>query len=94
MGDDVQMIDASSQPCFQPVDSTDCWIDCELFDIADKDGVGDGQECGDLDVVPFENNEGETCDGEQHGDFEECNEETIMGKCSMDKMRHLYEIYN
>ncbi|KAK3001071.1 hypothetical protein RJ639_020287 [Escallonia herrerae] len=103
MGDDVQVIDASSQPCFQPFDSTNYLIDCELFDIADKDGVGaenhegdfglilcsngsdkmpitdkgemqDDQECGDLDVVPFEYNEGETCDGEHRGDFEECSE--------------------
>ncbi|KAK3021434.1 hypothetical protein RJ639_045623 [Escallonia herrerae] len=122
MGDDVQMIDASSQPCFQPVDSTDCLIDCELFDIADEDGVGaenlegdlglslysndsdkmpitdngkmqDGQECGDLDVLPFEYNEGERRDGKQHGDFEECSEETIMGKV-FDGQDEAHEFYN
>ncbi|KAK3004749.1 hypothetical protein RJ639_019347 [Escallonia herrerae] len=116
------MIDASSQPCFQPVDSTDYLIDSELFDIADKDGVGaenhegdfglsqysngsdkmpisdngemhDGQECGDLDVLPFEYNEGKTHDGEHRGDFEECSEETIMGKV-FDGQDEAYEFYN
>ncbi|KAK2979630.1 hypothetical protein RJ640_020122 [Escallonia rubra] len=117
MGDDVQMIDASSGPCFQPV------IDCEPFDIANEGEVGvenheegnlglnlyingsdkmhiidngemhDGQECVDLGVVPFEYNEGKTRDGERCEDFEECSEETIIGKV-FGGQEEAYEFYN
>ncbi|KAK2967840.1 hypothetical protein RJ640_001782 [Escallonia rubra] len=72
MGDDVQMIDASSQPCFQPV------IDCEPFDIADESEVGvENHEEGDLGLNPYSNgsdkmhiiDNGEMQGGQECGDL-------------------------
>ncbi|KAK3027850.1 hypothetical protein RJ639_041484 [Escallonia herrerae] len=53
--------------------------------VVDKDTDGQdcvdlNEECMDLGAVPFEYNEGKTRDGERCKDFEECSEETIIGK--------------
>ncbi|KAK2988813.1 hypothetical protein RJ640_018145 [Escallonia rubra] len=68
--------------------------------IIDNGEMHDGQECVDLNqecvdlgVVPFEYNEGKTRDGERCEDFEECSEETIIGKV-FGGQEEAYEFYN
>ncbi|KAK2981697.1 hypothetical protein RJ640_013095 [Escallonia rubra] len=105
MRDDVQMSDASLQSCFQLVIDYELFD----IDHKDEVGAKNHEEWDlglntysngsdkmhiiDNGVVPFEYNEGETRDGEQSGECQECSEETIMGKV-FDEQDEAYEFYN